>query len=36
LFESGSALLGHEAPELSILGIIVAAVSVVVMRYWLD
>lgn len=31
LYESGSALIGHEAPERSIPGIIIAAVSVVVM-----
>jgi len=31
LYESGSALVGHEAPERSIPGIIVAAISVVVM-----
>jgi divalent metal cation (Fe/Co/Zn/Cd) transporter len=31
LYESGSTLIGHEAPERSIPGIIVAAVSVVVM-----
>lgn len=31
LFESGSTLIGHKAPERSIPGIIVAAVSVVVM-----
>ena len=31
LYESGSALIGHEIPERSIPGIIVAAVSVIVM-----
>jgi divalent metal cation (Fe/Co/Zn/Cd) transporter len=31
LYESGSTLIGHDAPERSIPGIIVAAVSVVVM-----
>jgi len=31
LYESGSTLLGHKAPERSIPGIIVAAISVVVM-----
>jgi divalent metal cation (Fe/Co/Zn/Cd) transporter len=33
-YESGSTLVRHEPPERSIPGIIVAAVSVVVMRCW--